>query len=112
MFPNQRDGLRGHQRMGIINTLFGFVANYYHLPGNVPKSTVEKYTRGNFGRSTAIDRVPEQLNVAFHWHILAIENKRLPGCMVQVGGKLWTISRGFAVIIETAGTMASAVLGT
>jgi hypothetical protein len=32
--------------------------------------------------------------------------------MVQVEGKEWTLSRGFAVIIETAGTMASAVLVT
>ena len=45
------------------------------------KNTTDKY------RSVKTDRVPGQLNVAFHWHILATENRRLPGCMVQVEGK-------------------------
>jgi hypothetical protein len=58
------------------------------------------------------DRVPEQLNVSFHWHILATESKRLPRYEVQVEGKRWTISHGFAVTIKTAVTMANAVLTT
>jgi len=40
----------------------------------------------SIGVEAIVDRVPEQLNVAFHWHILATENRRLPGCMVQVEG--------------------------
>jgi hypothetical protein len=58
------------------------------------------------------DRVPEQLNVSFHWHILATESKRWPRHAVQVEGKRWTISHGFAVTIKTAMTMANAVLTT
>ena len=40
-----------------------------------------------FSFSNSFDRVPGQLNVAFHWHIFATENRRLPVCMVQVEGK-------------------------
>jgi hypothetical protein len=58
------------------------------------------------------DRVPEQLNVSFHWHILATESKRWPRHAVQVEGKRWTISHGFAVTIKTVITMANAVLTT
>src|SRR2546427_5146240 len=58
------------------------------------------------------DRVPEQLNVSFHWHILATESKRWPRHAVQVEGKRWTISHGFAVTIKTAMTMANAGLTT
>jgi len=61
---------------------------------------------------TNFDRVPEQLNVSFHWHILATESKRLPSYAMQVEGKQWTISHGFAVTIKTAVTMANAVLTT
>jgi hypothetical protein len=64
------------------------------------------------GQMAIFDRVPEQLNVSFHWHILAIESKRLPRYEVQVEGKRWTISHGFAVTIKTAVTMANAVLTT
>ena len=58
------------------------------------------------------DRVPEQLNVSFHWHILATKSKRWPRHAVHVEGKRWTISHGFAVTIKTAMTMANAVLTT
>jgi hypothetical protein len=58
------------------------------------------------------DRVPEQLNVSFHWHILATESKRWPRYEVHVEGKRWTISHGFAVTIKSAMTMANAVLTT
>ena len=58
------------------------------------------------------DRVPEQLNVSFHWHILATESKRWSRHAVQVEGKRWTISHGFAITIKTAMTMANAVLTT
>ena len=63
-------------------------------------------------QSQWVDRVPEQLNVSFHWHILATESKRLPSYAMQVEGKQWTISHGFAVTIKTAVTMANAVLTT
>ena len=62
--------------------------------------------------SQAADRVPEQLNVSFHWHILATESKRLPSYAMQVEGKRWTISHGFAVTIKTVVTMANAVRTT
>src|SRR5437588_3284324 len=35
-------------------------------------------TVGKFAVVDVFDRVPEQLNVSFHWHILATESKRLP----------------------------------
>ena len=44
--------------------------------------------------------------------ILATESKRWPRHAVQVEGKRWTISHGFAVTIKTAMTMANAVLTT
>jgi hypothetical protein len=63
-------------------------------------------------RKAVSDRVLEQLNVSFHWHILATESKRLPSYARQVEGKRWTIAHGFAVTITTAVTMANAVLTT
>ena len=66
----------------------------------------------NFSQVVARDRVPEQLNVSFHWHILATESKRWPRHAVQVEGKRWTISHGFAVTIKNAVTMANAALTT
>jgi hypothetical protein len=77
----------GFQRFSISHEL-----GHYFLPGHID----------------AVDRVPEQLNVSFHWHILATESKRLPRYEVQVEGKRWTISHGFAVTIKTAVTMANA----
>jgi hypothetical protein len=67
---------------------------------------------GEDGLEGKVDRVPEQLNVSFHWHILAPESKRLPRYEVQVEGKRWTISHGFVVTIKTAVIMANAVLTT
>jgi len=44
--------------------------------------------------------------------MVAPESKRLPSYAVQVEGKRWTISHGFAVTIKPAVTMANVVLAT
>jgi len=44
--------------------------------------------------------------------MLATESKRLPSYAMQVEGKQWTISHGFAVTIKTAVTMVNVVLAT
>src|SRR5215470_5526530 len=85
---------RGGQSDLSIDCNWSLLRSWLRPPRGISQEKLPLYL-GFFEFVHNVDRVPEQLNVSFHGHILATVCKRWPRHAVQVEGKRWTISHGF-----------------